>query len=322
MPARKTHKCPLCKSLITKARFDQVTNIQATRQKQLDEADRKLREAKVRQREAKKVGQLEGKKAEKSRSERLVKGLKKKLTIATERIGQLQKGTTPQTEGLEFEDRLCARLTREFPDDQIVHEGKGGDVLHTVISRRKPAGLILYECKRTQRIQRQHIEQAMRDKRNRHADFAILVTTGQRRGFTGLDQDGPIILVAPLGVIPLVHLVRAHLLEVAKAKLSKDQQAKIATALVDYITSPVFKGPIEEAVAKATRARELLGSEIRSHLKMWEERHNLYHTVAWDLDHIRQNVERVLQGAKPVSLVSAKPQQLQLPPSSGSRRTT
>ena len=199
----KVYRCPLCKSVITKAQFERVTHVEEVRKKEIHEAHkretelrRKVREAKRRERDAKQAGRHEGKEAEKRRSERLVMGLEKKLATANERIRQLRKGSTPQTEGLEFEETLHARLTDEFPADRVDLEGKGGDILHTVLVRHKPAGLILYECKRTQQILRKHIEQAMRDKRTRHADFAILVTTGKRRGFTGLGREGPVLLVA------------------------------------------------------------------------------------------------------------------------------
>ncbi len=46
------------------------------------------------------------------------------------RIKQLEKGTKPQTEGLEFEENLYKRLKKEFPKDKVEHKGKGGDILH------------------------------------------------------------------------------------------------------------------------------------------------------------------------------------------------
>ena len=57
------------------------------------------------------------------RSERLVAGQQKTIAKLQDRIRQIEKGTTPQTEGLEFEATLCNRLRREFPDDIVRHEG-------------------------------------------------------------------------------------------------------------------------------------------------------------------------------------------------------
>ncbi|MGH9364351.1 MAG: DUF2130 domain-containing protein, partial [Thermoanaerobaculia bacterium] len=266
---------------------------------------------------AKSAGLRAGKDAEKRRSERLVKGLAKKLTIANERIRQLQRGTTPQTEGLEFEDRLRARLKHEFPEDDIVLEGKGGDVLHTVMLKGKPVGLILYECKRTKTIDRAHVEQAMRDKRSRQADFAILVTTGTRRGFTGFGREGPVLLVAPQGVITLAGLVRAQIIEMARAKLSRSEKERIAGMALDYLTSPTFRAPLEEAISRTRRAQALLRKEYEQHATMWRERWQLYQTVDLDLSHISANASRLLDGKKPLPIEKAKPAPLQLPAVTG-----
>jgi hypothetical protein len=56
----------------------------------------------------------------------LLRGKDKHIAALQERIEQLKKGTTPQTDGLEFEDRLTSGLQREFPDDRIMHKGKTG----------------------------------------------------------------------------------------------------------------------------------------------------------------------------------------------------
>src|SRR5207245_8206386 len=95
-----------------------------------------------------------------------------------------------QTEGLEFEEKLVARLRKEFRDDEVLHEGRGGDVLHTVIFGKKTAGVIIYECKRTPRIESSHIAQAHLAKQTRQADFAVLNTTARKKGFSGFAQMG------------------------------------------------------------------------------------------------------------------------------------
>src|SRR5690348_14873959 len=112
-------------------------------------------------------------------------GQNKHIKKLQERITQLEKGTTPQTDGLEFEHKLTARLQREFPKDKIEHKGQGGDILHYVKFNGQVAGTIIYECKRCPRINSTHIQQAYLAKQSRNAHFAVLVTTGQRRDFNG-----------------------------------------------------------------------------------------------------------------------------------------
>ncbi len=210
-----------------------------------------------------------------------------------------------------------ARLQREFPEDDIKHEGKCGDILHTVLVKRKAAGLILYECKRYKTIKRDHVEQAARDKRARQADFAILVTTGARRGFNGLARDGQVLVVAPLAVVALAHVVRAQLIEIARASLSRSERERVALAALDFLTSPVFSGPLHEALSRTRRAQELLKKEYSDHVRVWRERWSLYQTIDLDLTNITSNIGRVREGAKPHALERTRPTPLLLPAVTG-----
>lgn len=318
----RTRRCPLCGSKLSLEHYERVTRLDAARAKELHAAHLAARSAKRDAKEARRVGEAKGRDFEKRRGERLVSGLQQKLATATERIAQLQRGTTPQTEGLELEDKLAARLRREFPEDRIKREGKGGDILHTVIIKGRPAGLILYECKRYKTIKRDHVEQAARDKRARQADFAILVTTGTRRGFNGLAREGTVIIVAPLGVVALVGLVRSQLIEIARARLSRTERERAAVAALDYLTSPVFAGPLHEAIGKTQRARELLKKEYETHVRIWRQRWTLYSTIDVDLNNIAANVERVRDGSKPRPLERTQPTPLLLPAVTSKDRAT
>lgn len=139
------------------------------------------------------------------------------------------------------------------------------------------------------------------------------MTTGKRKGFTGLAHDGDVLIVAPLGVIPLAHLCRDHLLEMAKAKLDEQQKNRIAAQLLKYITSPTHKVPLEQAIQKTRNVSKLLKKEVRDHFRTWQERYELYQTIHWDISHIQSNLTRVLQGEVPRSLEKPKIERLTLP---------
>src|SRR5208283_1369723 len=120
------------------------------------------------------------------------------------------------------------RLKREFPDDDIQHAGKGGDVLHFVKFNGEDAGCIVYECKHTDRISGDHVQQTADAKKTRQASYGILVTTGTRKGFAGLDQDSGVFIVAQAGVLTLARICRESLVTMAKQRL--DAAAKEAAA--------------------------------------------------------------------------------------------
>jgi hypothetical protein len=327
----KVYRCPLCKSKLSKERYEQVLNIQreqkiaqqeelAKAHKIIHQAQRaqaelksKLRELKQKAKELRAEGIRQGSLKEKQRQERLTAGLKKKVVVLQERIRQLEKGTTPQTEGLEFEVNLCRRLQKEFPEDRIEHKGKGGDILHFVIFRKGVAGIIVYECKRTPKIMPAHIQQTALAKSTRGAHFAILITTGTKKRFAGLTKEDDVLIVAPLGVIPLAHLCRGHLVEMEKAKLDNEQKNRVASQMLSFITSPICKVPLEQAIQQAERAQKVLNKEAVEHFHLWNERFKIYQTIYWDIDAVRSNINRVLNGEKPKLLERTKIERF-LPP--------
>lgn len=309
----KTYRCPVCKKLLTKREYEQALGILGERERHWEHEKsgllKQIHESQARE----KVARREGREDERKRTRRLLAGKDREVQALKERVQQLQKGSTPQTEGLEFEEKLAARLKREFPDDDVRHKGQGGDVLHTVRSNGKAAGTIIYECKRVPTIKGTHIHQAYLAKQSREADFAVLVTNGQRRGFSGLAQLNGVLIVAPLGAIPLASLLRLHLIEMLRARITKEKRAIIARRLLKYITSPQFKNPIEEIVQTASNLQEALKDEMSDHKRVWEKRWRHYQAVRWDGTQIQSNLHLVLHGKEPRPITSPRVEPLQLP---------
>jgi hypothetical protein len=238
-------------------------------------------------------------------------GQRKTIKKLEERIAQLEKGTTPQTEGLEFEEKLLARLRKEFPSDDIQLKGKVvGDIVQAVRYEGKDAGKIIYECKRTPRISGKHARQAYLAKQSSHADFAVLVTTGHKKGFAGLMELGGVLVVAPLGAIPLAVLLRTNLIEMLRAKITTAQRAKIAQRLLKYITSPQLKNPIEEVIHLSVELQGMVKEEYDDHVKVWKKRLEHYGRIHWDSSQIQSNLQRILHGKEPKYVLPPKAQLL------------
>ena len=244
----------------------------------------------------------------------MLEGKVKQIQNLKERVKQLRKGTTPQTEGLEFEEKLVKRLKKEFPEDKIVREGKGGDVLQTVMFERKPAGVIVYECKRTPRLESSHITQAYHAKITRKAEFAVLVTTAHpNRTWKGFDTIKNVSVVSPFAVIPLVDLLRTHIIEMLKAKIPIGQRAKIAQQLLHHITSVDFKNPLEQITRTGKELQTEIIKEMESHRRVWEKRWTSYQKIRFNSSHIQDNVQLILHGKQIKSLNKPKAQPLPLP---------
>lgn len=313
---KQSYVCPVCKTSLSKKDYERALGILDERQRHHDhetaDLERRLQQAIAKGRSAKD----EGVRFERARTQRLLAGRDKVIRILEERLRQVQKGSTPQTEGLEFEEKLAARLRREFRGDLVEHKGKGGDVLHHIRMDGKTIGVIIYECKRTPRIQTEHVRQAFRAKQSRAAHFCVLVTTGTRRGHHGLSDMQGVLVVSPLGAIPLVALLREHMFELVRAKIGREKRARIADELVRHIASPQFRNPIEEIVQITAELQEMVKGEARQHVKVWKKRWNYYQTMQWDTSQIQANIRSVLHGKTPQALSAAKVTRLLLPSSS------
>ncbi len=325
------YRCPLCGSLLSEDHYHKVIKIQEKKAKvQKGELEKLKKEAaaakaaaaaskrKEREIRLKAKQDLEAAKKQVTQAERKKNEIRNKRLIARikkleEEKKMLQKHTSPQEIGLADETVLVKRLEREFPDDLIEHAGKGGDVLHFVKFDGGDAGCIVYECKHTDRISTDHIHQTALAKKTRQANYGILVTTGTRRGFSGLDQDSGIFIVAQAGVLTLARICRDSLVTMAKQRLDAAAKEAAAKRLMDYVTSPVCKTPLEEAIAHTERAHKNLVKEIKQHMGDWKERHEIYQTIHYDASHIQRNLKRVLDGAEPLKLEKPKLQPLALP---------
>ena len=326
----KVYRCPTCKKVLTKSEWEKALRIHGEREAHLahqeDELKRREQTQRSRERDFKREAKRKLKQEttrvreqERQRATRQQTDLKVTIQRLQERLRQRARGTTPQTEGLEFEDKLAARLKKEFREDEILPKGKGGDVLHTVNFNGKPVGVIIYECKRTPSIQGAHIAQAHKAKQVREADFAVLVTTGKKRGFSGFAQIGGVSVVSPLAVIPLASLLRDHLIEMGRLKITREKRAVLAQQLMRYIDSPQFRNPLEEVVQRTSKLREMIRKEAKDHRHIWEERWSHYETIGWNTSHIQNNLRLVMHGGQPKQIARRKVSPLQLPaPNAGS----
>lgn len=248
----------------------------------------------------------EGRKSGEGKAARMVKGYKEQLQRMRERMKQIESGTTPQSEGLADEEKLTQRLSQEFASDDVQRKGHAGDVLHFVKDNGQLAGIIIYECKKTPKIKSSHVRQAFQAKQSRHADFAVLVTTGTKKGFGGLTEMEGVLVVAHQAVISLADLLRTHLVAMLRAGIEKKKRAKIANQLLHFIKSPDFKNPIEELVNIADDLEDGVKKEFDWHMKDWERRVVAYRRIKWDGSAIQENLRRVLDGEKPKRLDQPK----------------
>jgi len=214
----------------------------------------------------------------------------------TELKRQLRRQTTPQLEGLLYEDVLAGELKKRFRRDEITHTGKGGDVIQCVMLGDERIGLIVYECKRVKHHSSKHVKQAVRAKEKRKADFAVLVTSAVKRGTHGFFMERGVIVVHPTGVLPLVGILRGQIVEIARMKLGREQKDEVARLVLEYLSGPEFTNSMDAIIQESLALQKELVDEIKRHEAAWKKRHEAHTKIHGEAYTVKGKSKVLLSG--------------------------
>jgi hypothetical protein len=209
---------------------------------------------------------------------------------------QLKNQTTPQIEGLLYEDNLLEALKKEFPEDTFEHPGKSGDILHYINLEKKPVGLIAYECKRVSQWQTSHLEQTAKAKLERKADYAVLVTNTGKKGLASYLIEKGVIVVPPGGAIAMASIIRQQIISIAKLKLTQAQRDEAIEKTLEYLQGPEFKNSLDVVIRKTEEMYEDLKKECHDHLKNWKKRHECLKTVYLSSSQVHTRTAALIAG--------------------------
>lgn len=315
----KTRRCPVCSKPLTENEYQKALGIMGKVKddltQQIDGLEAELKASKTRAAQARR----EGADSQWRKDQRLTKGLREKLQKAQDRIRQLEEGTTPQQEGLDWEPIVVSQLKKAYEPlgDAVKHKGKGGDILHTVRFDGKIAGRIIYECKKCPKVKTEYVQQTHRAKQTRGADFAVLVTTANKvtgvKGFTGFCKIKEVIIIAPSGILGLASLLRMYLVEMLRANIKDSRRAAIALKVVEHVTSPTFRNRLEDIMKISSELQEMVKDEARQHHRWWQKRWDNYGMIEWDASMIQDNLRLVLHGKEPKQVIQTVRIPLRLP---------
>jgi len=209
---------------------------------------------------------------------------------------QLKKETTPQIEGLLYEEVLTRELHKRFPEDKVEHHGKGGDVLQYVIRNGEQAGVLVYECKRVKKYSSAYVGQASDAKEKRKADFAILVTKTMKKGAQGFYVERGVIVVHPAGVLSLAGVLRVQVIRIAEMKLGQLQRSKAAKLTLEYLEGPEFTNSMDAVIQESVALYKELMDEIEKHKAVWKRRYSSYRKICEDASTVKSTTQALLSG--------------------------
>lgn len=208
---------------------------------------------------------------------------------------QLEKGITPQIEGLLEEDKLLAKLKELYPRDKFLHTGKGGDIIQIVLDGKSEAGKIVYECKKVKNFDNKHIQQTKNAKLLREADFAVLVTNAfpSKKNFYFVEKD--VFVISPISLEPITYTLRESLLRISVLKLTNQAKEKAVQMVYEYLSGSEYKNRVNEIANNLVELGNELKKEISSHKNIWLKRYNTYKNIYYDIQNIDYRLQNLLQ---------------------------
>jgi hypothetical protein len=209
---------------------------------------------------------------------------------------QIEKGITPQIEGLLEEDILLAKLQELFPSDEFSHPGKGGDIVQNVIEQDKQIGRIVYECKKVKSFNKVYISQAKEARRIREADFAILVTNvfPSKKQYYFVEKT--VFVISPISLEPITQTLRDSLVRIAMLSMSNEAKIKAVQKVYSYLSSNEYSNKVNDMTIQLMELGKDLKGEISTHRRIWEKRYNIYKTLHADIGVIDRKLRKLIQG--------------------------
>lgn len=303
-------------------RFEQRLTVQRSQlEKSFNERFRREVDSKVARGVAEQKKSFQKKEAELSRTKNKMLQLERSLHLSAEKYEkaneeikrlkeQIEKGTTPQIDGLLEEKNLLAKLKELFPRDRFEHTGKRGDIVQTVMEQSKAVGKIVYECKRVKKYDKKFIEQTRQARQSRQADFGVLVTNAfpAKRQFYFVDST--VLVISPVSLECVVYTLRESLKRIAMLKIANEAKEQAVQRIYDYLSSNEYNNKVSDISSQIVELGRELKSEMLSHRRSWEKRYHLYRSLFTDIGaidyHLKDIVLHKLNGKSPLMLMPAK----------------
>lgn len=195
---------------------------------------------------------------------------------ALEEARRKSEQTSQQLQGEVLELNIEQQLRQEFTTDEILPVPKGtegADVWQKVKNKHGQfAGSILWELKRTKAWSNMWLPKLREDTRQIGASIPILVTSVLPEGVSSFGFYERVWVTTFEFAIPLAHVLRVGLLQIAIAKSAAAHKDEKLEELYTYLTADGFKHRFEAQVESIIELRNDLESEQRSTVRLWKKR--------------------------------------------------
>lgn len=209
-----------------------------------------------------------------------------------------QKSNDELGEGAEID--LYEALREHFDSDDITRIKKGqpgADILHNIVHNGQVCGSIIYDSKNHRQWRNSFVEKLKTDQLAAKADHAILTTSSFPAGAHQLQVKGEVIVLNPARAVELVRIIREHLVQTHRLRLSADEREKKTEALYAFITSERCRQLLARHDEITSDLLSLDAKEKDAHDKTWKKRGQLVRDAQRVQGDYVAEIDRIIEGA-------------------------
>ncbi len=203
----------------------------------------------------------------------------KKLADMSRQIDDLKRKAeqgSQQLQGEVQELALEAALRARFPLDTIEEVAKGeygGDAVQRVAGPGgQPAGVILWESKRTKTWSDSWLPKLRDDARRAGAEVCVIISQALPKGVESFDCIDGVWIASPRLVLPLAACLRDGLLHVSEARAAAQGQETKMGLVYDYLTGTRFKQRLQAILEAYQTMQDDLEKEKKAITAQWAKR--------------------------------------------------
>jgi len=250
------------------------------RQRALDEEKREL-DLTIEKRVQASVGQIQIKARQEADEAAHLRVAEKDQTIEsmTRTIEELKRKAeqgSQQSQGEVLELELEELLKSRFPTDSIEPVGKGelgADVIQQVNGQvGQPAGIILWETKRTKAWSDGWLAKLRDDQRRSGADVALIISHALPKHVEHFDLVDGVWVAHPRCALPVAVALRQGLIDVSSSRLVQQGQQTKVEQVYNYLTGAKFRQRVEAVVEKFNDMHDDLDKERKFMGRQWAKR--------------------------------------------------
>lgn len=212
---------------------------------------------------------------------------------------QLEEKTADSLgEGAEVD--LYEALRQHFDEegDKITRIKKGqpgADIRHEVRHNNQLCGVILYDSKNHAKWRNSFVTKLKTDQLAAHADHAVLTTAEFPSGVRQFAVREGIIVLNPARAVEVVRLLREHVIQTHRLRLSAKEKNTKTEALYKFINSDRCRQLLDRSESINEQLLEIDAKEMTAHNLVWKKRGQLLKEAQKTHADYRSAIDRIIE---------------------------